>query len=57
MGSWPLRELLIAYIARVREQTLEAYRHTQLLFQVRMMMGGDEKPPPVPPLLREMGEQ
>jgi hypothetical protein len=53
VARWPLREMLIAYVARIREQTEESYRHAQLLYQVRNSFGGKEQPPPVPPLLRE----
>lgn len=53
VARWPLREMLIAYVALAREQAEESYRHTQLLYQVRNSLGGKEEPPPVPPLLRE----
>jgi hypothetical protein len=57
IAHWPLRELLIGYVARLREQAAEVLRHNQLLFQIRVMWGGTEQPPEVPPILRETDQQ
>jgi hypothetical protein len=54
IACWPLRELLISYVALIRELAEEGYRHAQLLYQVRNAFGGGkEEPPPPPPLLRD----
>lgn len=54
IAGWPLRELMVSYVALVRELAEEGYRHAQLLYQVRNAFGGGhEAPPPIPPLLRE----
>lgn len=54
---WPLRELLINYLELVKEQLREGYRHSQLLYQIRVAFGGvKEQPPAVPALLRENAE-
>lgn len=57
MSFWPVREVLLTYLARVREQMMEDYRHAQLLWQVRMIFGGKEPKPAIPPLLRESSER
>lgn len=56
---WPIREVLIAYLAQLRAHALEDYRHGQLLWQVRNVMGGkraSDPPPPVPRLLKGPAE-
>jgi hypothetical protein len=52
---WPLREMLIAYVARLRAQALDSYRHDQLLYVLAApwTKKGESKPPPVPPILRD----
>ena len=45
--------MLIAYVEKIRGVAAENFRHAQLLYQIRVVFGGDEKPPEPPPLLRE----
>jgi hypothetical protein len=51
---WPLREVLISYIAYAREVTAEGFRHIQLLWQIGTVFGGADRKnaPAIPPLLR-----
>lgn len=53
MGGWPIREVMLSYLARLREEAWVAYRHAQLLWQVGHVFGGKGKPPTLPALLRE----
>jgi hypothetical protein len=52
IACWPLRELLVSYVALIKEQAEDGYKHAQLLYQVRNAFSdGKEQPPPIPPLL------
>jgi hypothetical protein len=54
VARWPIREGLISYVERVKELTEANFRHASLLYQVRTAFGGSkEKPPALPPLLKE----
>ena len=51
---WPLREVLISYIASSIETTAEGFRHIQLLWQISTAWGGSKNNPrpQIPKLLR-----
>lgn len=55
---WPLREMLVRYLAWAQEltfkNTLEAYRHTQLLWQLRHVFGGSDPNDPPPQMPEEL---
>lgn len=57
IAAWPLREMLLSYLARVREELEESFRHAQLLYQVRNVFGGKEEPPVPPALIRETSKR
>ena len=49
---WPAREALEAYRRRARVEALKAWRHDMLLWTLRTLWGGQERPPEVPPALK-----
>lgn len=57
IACWPLREMLIGYAARQREGAIESHQLNQILYQIRMVWGGKEKPPETPALIRDPTKQ
>lgn len=53
MQDWPLREVLLRYLALKRRELTETYKHAQLCYQLRAVFGSTEKPPEIPAMLRE----
>lgn len=56
---WPIRDMLVAYLWRVRDDSARAYRFAQLMWQVRHVMGPPKgsktaTPPSAPDLLGKL---
>jgi hypothetical protein len=51
--DWPLRELLLRYVALMKEQAMRGYQTSLLVWASRTAMGGKQKPPDLPVILRE----
>lgn len=55
VAGWPLREVLLAYLAHERTQAMQQYLHAQLLYQIRNSYSRQkqDRPPVLPKILRE----
>lgn len=51
--NWPLREVLLAYVARLKADALRGYQTALLVWASRTAMGGKTKPPDLPNILKE----
>lgn len=49
---WPLREVLVAYVAREREVALAQYRHEEILYRLIAPYSKNVTPPGLPGILR-----
>jgi hypothetical protein len=49
--TWPVREALLAYLARARADTQREYDVARLMWAAAAAFGGGGDPPPRPPLL------
>jgi len=51
--DWPLRELCLAYLARLKADALRTYETALLVWASRTAFGGKTKPPELPGILKE----
>jgi hypothetical protein len=51
--DWPLREALVSFLNRARQEALEQYRHARLEWTNVAAFGGAGKPPDLPAILKE----
>lgn len=52
MWRWPIREVLVAFVERLRFEAAEQYRHECLMWALR----ATKKKPKIPDLLRADGD-
>jgi hypothetical protein len=54
VARWPLREALLAYVARMKEEAIVSHRHETLVWAfLAPYQKKSSKPPPVPRILRK----
>ncbi len=46
IAAWPLRELLVAYVAEQRRIVRAAHERAELLTEIRFVMSGKKRPRP-----------
>jgi hypothetical protein len=51
--DWPIREMLLAFVAELKSQALAAYQSALLIWATRSAFNGKLKKPPLPEILRE----
>lgn len=51
VARWPIREALLAYLDKVRAETLDQYRHEVLIFSMVAPWSKNAKPPKLPEIL------
>jgi hypothetical protein len=51
--DWPLRELLLSYSAKLKEEALRGYQVALTVWASRTALGGKQKPPDVPTILKD----
>ena len=51
--DWPLREVLLKYIAHLTAEAMRGYQTAMIVWATRTSMGGKQKPPELPSILRE----
>jgi hypothetical protein len=52
VALWPLREVLLAYLEKMRDATAHNYETALQVWAAKTAFGGGAKPPVIPPLLR-----
>ena len=50
--DWPLREVLLCYVARLKDEALRGYQTAMIVWASRTAMGGKTKQPELPAILR-----
>ena len=53
MLDWPLREMLLCYVARLKDEALRGYQTALIVWASRSAFGGKQKQPDVPVILRD----
>jgi hypothetical protein len=51
--DWPIREILLCYVARLKAEALRGYQAAMIAWSAKTSMGGKLKPPELPSILKE----
>lgn len=52
VARWPIREALLAYLDKVRDEALDQFRHEMLTFAILAPWSKNAKPPKPPEILK-----
>ncbi len=51
--DWPLREMLLCYVAHLKDEALRGYQTALIVWASRSAFGGKQKQPDLPVILRD----